>query len=60
MDTQFVVQSYLEKKHGAEICYVNFRDKDMFGWHAHKETFKFVKMGGGNLFKYVKSLHLQN
>ena len=39
--------SYLEKKHGSEICYVNFRDKDMFGWHAHKETFKFVKNGGG-------------
>lgn len=38
--------SYLEKKHGSEICYVNFRDKDMFGWHAHKETFKFVKNRG--------------
>lgn len=38
--------SYLEKKHGSEICYVNFRDKDMFGWRAHKESFKFV--GGGN------------
>ena len=39
--------SYLEKKHDSEICYVNFRDKDMFGWHAHKETFKFVKNRGG-------------
>lgn len=39
--------AYLEKKHGAEICYVNFRDKEMFGWKAHKETFKFVNMGGG-------------
>ena len=38
--------SYLEKKHGSEIYYVNFRDKNMFGWKAHKETFKFVKMGG--------------
>ena len=38
--------AYLEKKHGSEICYVNFRDKGMFGWRAHKETFKFVKMGG--------------
>ena len=34
--------AYLEKKHKSEICYVNFRDKDMFGWKAHKETFKFV------------------
>lgn len=34
--------SYLEKKQGSEICYVNFRDKDMFGWRAHRETFKFI------------------
>lgn len=38
--------TYLEKKHGSEICYVNFRDKDEFGWAAHRETFKFVKRGG--------------
>ena len=37
--------AYLEKKHGSEINYVNFRDKEMFGWKAHKETFKFVKTG---------------
>lgn len=41
--------TYLEKKHGSEICYVNFRDKDEFGWAAHRETFKFVKMGGGKM-----------
>lgn len=35
--------AYLEKKHGSEICYVNFRDKDEFGWKSHRETFKFVK-----------------
>lgn len=34
--------AYLEKKHGAEICQVNFRDKDKFGWTAHKESFKYV------------------
>lgn len=34
--------AYLEKKQGAEICWVNFRDKQEFGWAAHKETFKFV------------------
>ena len=38
--------AYLEKKQGAEICWVNFRDKQKFGWAAHKETFKFVKGGG--------------
>ena len=41
--------TYLEKKHGSEICYVNFRDKEEFGWAAHRETFKFVKMGGGKM-----------
>ena len=30
--------SYLEKKQGAKICWVNFRDKQEFGWKAHKET----------------------
>lgn len=34
--------TYLEKKHGSEICYVNFRDKEEFGWAAHRETFKFA------------------
>lgn len=38
---------YLEKKMGSPISWVNFRDKQEFGWAAHKETFKFVKMGGG-------------
>lgn len=33
--------SYLEKKHGSKITYVNFRDKELYGWKAHKETFKF-------------------
>lgn len=34
--------SYLEKKYKSQICYVNFRDKEVFGWKAHKETFKFI------------------
>lgn len=33
--------SYLEKKHGASICWVNFRDKNKYGWAAHHESFKF-------------------
>ncbi len=38
--------AYLEKKQGSKICWVNFRDKQEFGWAAHKETFKFVNRGG--------------
>ena len=38
--------AYLEKKQGAAICWVNFRDKQEFGWKAHKEAFKFVNTGG--------------
>lgn len=38
--------AYLEKKNGSEICYVNFRDKEKYGWKAHKETFKFANGGG--------------
>ena len=50
--------SYLEKKHGSEICYVNFRDKDMFGWKAHRETFKFVKGAEKKSFKYLFYKHI--
>lgn len=35
--------AYLEKKQGNKICWVNFRDKQKFGWKAHYETFEFVK-----------------
>lgn len=33
--------TYLEKRHGARIVHVNFRDKEKYGWKAHKETFEF-------------------
>lgn len=33
--------AYLEKKHNSKIIYVNFRDKEKYGWKAHKETFKY-------------------
>lgn len=35
--------SYIEKKQGDTVCWVNFRDKQQFGWKAHHETFKFSK-----------------
>ena len=38
--------AYLEKKQGDKICWVDFRDKQEFGWAAHRETFKFVNGGG--------------
>ena len=34
--------SYLEKVEGKRICRVDFRDKQTYGWRAHKETFEFV------------------
>lgn len=34
--------SYIEKKQGDVISVVNFRDKEKYGWKAHKETFKFA------------------
>ena len=33
--------AYLEKKQGSKIVWVNFRDKEQFGWASHHETFKF-------------------
>lgn len=49
--------AYLEKKHGSEICYVNFRDKEVYGWHDHKETFKFVN-GGKMNFSFLFYRHI--
>ena len=45
--------AYLEKKYGYRICYVNFRDKDEFGWTAHRETFKFTEDGSKRSFSFT-------
>lgn len=50
--------AYLEKRQGAEIYWVNFRDKQKFGWAAHKETFKFVNGGGKMSFTYLFYQHI--
>lgn len=42
--------AYLERKQGAPVCWVNFRDKQLFGWRAHRETFKFVNRGGATMW----------
>ena len=44
--------AYLEKKQGDTICWVNFRDKQEFGWAAHRETFKYIN-GGEKKATYV-------
>lgn len=50
--------AYLEKKQGDEIVVVNFRDKELFGWKAHKESYKF-KMGGDKMtFTYLFYKHI--
>ena len=38
--------NYLEKIQGSPIVWVNFRDKQKYGWRAHLESFIF-KNGGG-------------
>ncbi len=38
--------AYLENKQGSPIVWVDFRDKQKYGWTAHHETFKFFKGGG--------------
>lgn len=50
--------SYLEKKQGSQICWVNFRDKKEYGWAAHHETFKFVKGGGKMSFTFLFYRHI--
>ena len=51
--------AYLEKKQGDKICWVNFRDKQEFGWKAHKETFKFINGGGSKMnFTYAFYKHI--
>lgn len=51
--------AYLEKKQGDKICWVNFRDKQEYGWAAHRETFKFVKGGGCKMiFTYLFYQHI--
>ena len=47
--------AYLEKKQGSPIVWVNFRDKQKYGWAAHHETFKF-KNGGGKDELYISIL----
>ena len=49
--------AYLEKKQGSPIVWVNFRDKQKYGWAAHHETFKF-KNGGKMSFTFLFYKHI--
>ena len=54
--------AYLEKKQGSPIVWVNFRDKQKYGWAAHHETFKFKNGGGGKMsftFLFYKHVMLR-
>ena len=39
---------YLEQKYKDTIVSVNFRDKEKYGWRAHRKTFVMKKRGGYN------------
>lgn len=51
--------NYIEAKTGRKVVAVNFRDKVMFGWSDHKETFKFSGWRGvkiwftDNFYKHI-------
>ncbi len=44
---------YLEKKNGAKIVEVDFRDKEKYGWSSHRESFVFEGKGKKILTDYT-------
>ena len=50
--------AYLEQKQGDRICWVNFRDKQLFGWTAHHETFKFTNTSNKVCFPFAFYKHI--
>jgi len=50
--------NYLERKYKREIIAVNFRDKEQFGWKAHKESFLFEGFTSFTSFTYVFYQHI--
>ncbi len=50
---------FLEEKEGQVITWVNFRDKQEFGWAAHHETFKFMDgQKTSNSYTYLFYKHI--
>lgn len=50
--------AYLEKKQGDVIVVVNFRDKELFGWRAHRESYIFKHGGDKMTFTYLFYKHI--
>lgn len=51
--------NYLEKIQGSPIVWVNFRDKQKYGWRAHLESFIFKNGGGSKMsFTYLFYKHI--
>lgn len=50
--------TYLEKKQGDRICWVNFRDKQEYGWASYRETFRFVNGDGKMTYPFVFYKHI--
>ena len=51
--------TFLENRYKSKISYVNFRDKELYGWKAHKETFKFTTSGAEKIspvFTFYKNI----
>lgn len=53
---------YIEQKTEKKITGVSFRDKNIFGWRAHKETYEFENSGKytyiNNLYTYLFHKHI--
>lgn len=50
--------AYLEKIQGSPIVWVNFRDKQKYGWRAHLESFIFKNGGGKMSFTFLFYKHI--
>ena len=52
--------SYIERKEGNIVSFVNFRDKEAFGWNEHKESFTFNSIRGGGCKMTYSELFYSN
>ena len=52
--------AYLESKYKREIISVNFRDKEHYGWRAHKETFQFAGFTSFSTFSKFTDVFYQH
>ncbi len=50
--------AFLEQRQGSKICWVDFRDKQAFGWRANKEKLKYVNGGGKMSYTFLFYKHI--